>query len=577
MKKRILLTLLLAFSLVLLLTLVVSAEENVPEVTDRYYLVQSLESEVALDLIAKGENVVAIGDLFGTTSAESAFIAGYADGSHIELTLAENIVTTYGDNVCILLKHNITVTMIYNGFIHAIPNNGRINGFYLANPSAKLRMIGSNGAHNDQGVLDTTFTNPTISNGAVTERGNLDVYHSGKVYAWVLDRSVYAENLRGFAGEEVVYSETGSNVTVTDNYEFVNIAAKSNSVAIGLQGQANGKKIVKVTDCYFATKCQFFTIATGTVFTNTIFNGDFEFDCWDLENNLALVENCTISSMTNKSGRTHFLFKDCTFKGSKPNPGSDGGGAQHLCFYTSENCENSSSMTFSVNGAGTFDSYEAYSAYGSNKLANVFTDVSIVPAKGHDSGEGESIGIFYTGANGFFDNGSARYVCVACEKEFDKENALAPIFVALGITHTEDQSNYAVMQSFRVNQDALKEYNLLGNNVITGYGLVVGTQLALGEGAEIFENGTLKEGTKAGIIDFSSLDTKYDVISMKVAGLEGTSEKHGAFADLALYCGAYILVNGQEGVESSYASLNASKALVVTDTLQTTFTYNLVK
>lgn len=582
MKKRILLTLLLAFSLVLALAFVVSAEENVPQVTDRYYVVQSMEGEVALDLIARGENVVAVRDLYGSKTAQSTFLADFSDGSHIELTLAENLVTSFGDDVCILINRELTITVIYNGYIHATPSSAGKNGFYLTHHNAKLRMIGSHGAYNEEGVLDTTFTNPTISNGVITGRGNLDIYHAKKVYAWVDDGVVYAENMRTNCGEEFVFAERDNDTTtdVADILEAINCACYGYSTApIGIRDSTDtSRKMLVLDKCYLKVVTgahNLNTLATGTYVKNTIFDGNVKFDAWNVKDQLAIFEGCVFKGSTSSAtGRVDLLFKDCTFEAGKPSPGSDGGGKQHICYYTSADCENSATMTFVVNSGGTFNSYEEYAAYSSNKLTKF--GVLPTPAKGHNSGEGECLGIFYNGANGFFDKGSERYLCVECQKEFDKENALAPIFTSLGIARTEGQSTYAVIQDFSVNKSALDKYNAYGKNTIVGYGLVAGTQLALGENAEVFENGEIKH-TKAAVIDFSKHSTIYQIISIRISGLEGSIDGIGPFADLSLYCGAFILVNDGQSIVSSYVSLNAEKTLVVSDTLQTTFTYNSIQ
>ena len=158
-----------------------------------------MDSEAAAALQAEGKsNIVTIAELTSNSSTEPGeFFNNLSDGASVEFVLAENIVTNGTEYKCILINKAISVTMRYNGFIHAVINGSRYNGIVLNNSGASLKLIGSM-ATDENGVISQEFIKPTIKDGVVTERGNLDVYHSGKVYVWFMLGEIYAENLRSF-------------------------------------------------------------------------------------------------------------------------------------------------------------------------------------------------------------------------------------------------------------------------------------------------------------------------------------------------------------------------------------------
>ena len=128
---------------------------------------------------------------------------------------------------------------------------------------------------------------------------------------------------------------------------------------------------------------------------------------------------------------------------------------------------------------------------------------------------------------------------------------------------------YAIIQGFSINRDARDIYNAHSENDIVGFGLVAGTKLALGENAEVFDNTGAQSAQKVAIANIGARAEKYDIMEMRVGGLDGSAEGIGDFADLEVYCCGYFLVQNGESVDSFYASENT-----ITETLSQTTTYN---
>ena len=165
-------------------------------------------------------------------------------------------------------------------------------------------------------------------------------------------------------------------------------------------------------------------------------------------------------------------------------------------------------------------------------------------ALGHK--KGAIIAIEYNGARKFFEKGDITYECDVCGEEHVVEDEAGVIFKVIGYTYTEAENpSKALMQSFAVNREALKTYNENTENDLVGYGLL-STNTSV---TEAFENGVAKISAVA-----SFYDTEYDIMELKVKGLNGRSDSIGAYADVKLHCCAYILVQNGESVDSYYAT-----------------------
>ena len=171
-------------------------------------------------------------------------------------------------------------------------------------------------------------------------------------------------------------------------------------------------------------------------------------------------------------------------------------------------------------------------------------DFERIPANGHE--KGAIIAIEYNGAKKFFEKGDITYECDVCGEEHVVEDEAGVIFKVIGYTYTEAENpSKALMQSFAVNREALKTYNENTENDLVGYGLL-STNTSV---TEAFENGVAKISAVA-----SFYDTEYDIMELKVKGLNGRSDSIGAYADVKLHCCAYILVQNGESVDSYYAT-----------------------
>ncbi|MBQ7761013.1 MAG: leucine-rich repeat protein [Clostridia bacterium] len=195
---------------------------------------------------------------------------------------------------------------------------------------------------------------------------------------------------------------------------------------------------------------------------------------------------------------------------------------------------------------------------------------TVVKAKGHEKTSIKTI--VYNGTNKFFEKGDITYTCGVCTQEHTVEGDADVIFIALGLSGTERATGtYSVMQSFKIDHDAKKLYNEYSENDIVGYGLVAGTELAVGENAEIFDNNGNVTNAKAGVVNISARAENYDIFEMRISGLESSHDTYD-FSALELYCCGYCLVQIGDSVVSYYASEG-----VVTETLSTTTSYNVLQ
>lgn len=330
----------------------VSAQkQDASEVTDTYYIVQSEESELALQLVNEGKKVISATKLFSESTkkeATSAFLSQYEDKSHIELIFAENIITNTDEYKGLLINRPMTVTVRYNGFYHYEKGKQRENIFVLRHAQASIILYGSRGLESNP---STNIIAPEISDKLqLLNDPNVDVRH-GKVYVWIFDGDAYVENIRSYTGEELVYTpEDDDNVedAKVNTYEFVNTAATSDKNAIGLLGKDTGAKIVKATNCHF-NNAQCYSIKTGSYFLNTTVTGTLSMDCWTFTDQMWVIEDCTLNKLTTSSGRTHLTLINTTYKSLSL--GSDGGGKCYALVYKHATCEKSGELLIYKNGA----------------------------------------------------------------------------------------------------------------------------------------------------------------------------------------------------------------------------------
>lgn len=194
----------------------------------------------------------------------------------------------------------------------------------------------------------------------------------------------------------------------------------------------------------------------------------------------------------------------------------------------------------------------------------------IADALGHL--KSEIVLVVYGGASTFFEKGDTTYLCERCGENHTVEGDASEIFTALGLSATEKaMGSCSVIQGFLINHDAMATYNAHSENDIVGFGLVAGTKRALGENAEVFDNTGAQSTQKAAVANIGARAEKYDIMEMRVSGLDGSAESIGDFADLEIYCCGYWLVQNGESVDSFYANENT-----ITETLSQTTTYNTI-
>ena len=565
MKRRLLVSILMIVVFVFAFAVTSMAEENVPEVTHEYFLIQAKYEEdgvtltaTAQALVDKGvsvDSIVAITELYGTTSGEnlaSPFFGQFADGSHIKMTLAENLYSYQEKGKGILLNSAITVTMVYNGFIHVSEGDKayQYNLFTLRHKDATLRMIGSNGMQTD---TNTDLISPNLNNGVISGSTNLDIWHTGKVYAWIFDGNVYAENMRTKTGEEFVYSETGSDSSQYDRYEFRDCISNT----ISLQGKQPSQKIVIMDNC-FVNSMAVYTVCTGSKITNCTFEGQVSMDCWGILGQELVFENCKLNNgFSASSGRTDVLFIDCKVKSdgtyvdltsSKITLAKDGGGSTVCVIVKTADCENPTQIKVYVGTSKTEWDYDNYaetivssptSVKDSDGKNGKLIVVEREDAKGHTT-VGEMKSLVYT--DGFDKNGYCTFDCSVCLKEYVEQSA-PTIFVAIGYSYKLDTTRgHGIAGGYEVNHKALKEYqDFTGNTVEFGVVMFNVNSDQAKASEKLFENGVITITQNA--IQIKSTATAYSTISFRINGF---AEKNlGLELAIALYVNE-IVTDGED-------------------------------
>ena len=522
MKKRALF-LIAIFALVCMLAICVGAEEN----TNTYYLVQTMDSEAAAALQAEGKsNIVTIAELTSNSSTEPGeFFNNLSDGESVEFVLAENIVTDGTDFKCILITKAISVTMRYNGFIHAVVNGSRYNGIVLNNRGASLKLIGSM-ATDENGVISQEFIRPTIKDGVVTERGNLDVYHIGKVYVWFMLGEIYAENLRSFTHEELVY---GGDNSATGMYEFNSCACNSNSAAISIGGQSG--KTVNVNKGYYSGISAVSVVNGSLVKDAIIGKHGVWIDSWHSSPHTWTFENCTIAKVSSSTGRTHYVFKDCDLSKTTWSLNGDNWGDQFVRIYTSPTCTEDGTLTVKRSANKGYPT-----SYYDDEIANFSS-----PKLGHNVDLTKIVGVTY---ESFLEYGTYIAPCARCNENAKADESTAlPLFAFLGYSTPEDGS-YGIVASYTLNLKAILEYETLTATTLN-YGIVAAAKQNLGENNMLDINGNVAALDKGNVVktEISKDYAAYDFILTKM------NENQ---LDLELVIASYVVVKNGDDVSVVY-------------------------
>ena len=494
---------------------------------EEYYLVQSKDSEAAAALKAEGKtNIVEIAEITSSDRSNAgSFFSTVSDGASIEFILAENIVSDTGENKAILINKPITVTVKYNGYVHAVVNGSRYNGIVLNHKDAMLRLIGFC-AMDENGDISTEFISPKIENGVVTERGNLDAYHSGKVYVWMFSGNSYCENMRVHANEEFVYGEGES---LDGTYEFVSCASKSDRCStVGILGKTS--KIVNIDKGYYYGLCGH-TVADGSVVKNAIIDGyGISIDSWHNSPQTWMFENCTVSKISTSTGRTHLAFRDCDLSNTVWNLAGDGWGDQFVRIYTSATCTEDGKVELR---RSTNKGYP--SSYYDDEINNYYE-----PKLGHESDPNKTGDIHY---DSYLEDGMLA-VCKRCGITMADENIkAAPLFKFLGYSTPEDGS-YGIVASFIVDTKAISQYEEMTGKTLT-YGIVAAGKQNLGDINPLDENGNAAILSNGSVVkaEVGREYASYDFV------LTGMNENQ---LDLELVIASYVVVKNGDDISVVY-------------------------
>lgn len=558
--KRKLLTLIL-FALLFCFAFAVSAfaAKEITGVTHTYYVVASQDSDVALGLQAEGKETIVLSEVYGATNnnapSEGDWVTQFEDGAHVELIFAENIIESVGDNTGILLAGKITVTVRYNGFCHLVTNGGRVNVFVLKHSGAQINLIGSTDIYGEDGKVDpkTDF----VYNTSDLSKNTVQIYH-GKVYCWVYDGNVYAENIRTLTGEEFVYSEDDNSTAdgnIENTYEFVDCAAKSNSASIGLLGKDSATKKVLITNGYYS-QVKAYTLLSGTTFKDCTIDA-FVMDCWDIENQFADFRNCTLGSIITSSGRTHLRFYDCEFDIAKLSLGSDGGGACYALVYTSPSCTEDGTLNVYKYNNGTTPVNSKDNPEGDSKYAATVTEYYANPdnkAKGHtfSSWAFEFAGAMYMSAC------TATRSCEVCEGTENEE--IASMFAKHGYSvPTYPTAEASIYLGFNINRDAITKYEELSGSKFS-FGVLAAAEDRIGTGvAPLDQNGEPIE--RAIALDMTEY-TGYAIFGIKIGGISDQ------YKDEPLLMAGYVIEDKQNGESLSIYYLQNKDELVTPETFE---------
>ncbi len=548
MKKRLLLVISIIAVMCCFLALTASAEKEITGVTDTYYIVASQDSEAALALQNEGKETIVLSEVYAATNSptDTDWIAQFEEGSHIELIFAESIVESVNDYAGILLNKAITLTVRYNGFCHLVTNARRENVFVLKHSGAQLNLIGSTDIYDENGNVLKDFT----YNSSDLTKNMVQVRH-GKVYCWVFDGDVYAENVRTSTGEEFVYTiddnNTSADPSVINTYEFVDCAISSSATGICADGKDSAQKIVITRGGYY-NHIKANTICNGTLFENCEI-GIFEMDCWAITKQLAEFVNCTIGKISTKSGRTHLKLIDCTIEESNISVGDDGGGDGFVMIFTTADCEN----------AGTYNLKRTTSrgtAFPWQEMVDAFLAENSV-ALGHL----DTLSFTFADAK-YLSTCTATTACSRCERA--SSETIEAMFIALGFSYFEDTQKPSICIGFDINRDAIARYEELSGCTVS-FGAAVAAESRLGtSNAPLDENGNAVELEAGKVL---AVDVKeYNPASFNIKII--LNESH---LDTSVLLTGYIKVQNGDALEISY--MQNTQALVA-DNVFTYVSYN---
>ena len=545
MKKRLLS---FAFFVVLLcsfLAFSALAEENVPQVSDCYYLVNSKDGQAYRDLVAEDAQVVCYSDIIGDTSGSqpSPFFSTFEDGAHIEIIFAEDIVvpeSMASASTGILIDKAITVTFRYNGFTHCILSSGTAdnNGIVVRSSGAHVRLIGTKGIDGN-GTVSDVFNLPTVDAtlGTCDTSGSyLDIYKTSANYLVVYKGSVYFENLRGYTTDALVFAQTYSSESAGP-YEIYNCAISAvNNRAVNI-GSTNSK-IIKIENSYMKGLSGYSALSGSYVNNSTITGDGVHIDSWHNPGEVWNFVGCTITGtrVSTSTGRTYLCFTDCTFRDNMTwSLGGDNGGNQYLRIYTSATCEQ----------AGTMEMKQSTNRGGENPFAEEYANFS-APALGHT---GTADWAYNYAGDKYLSTLNLSKGCTRCGLWEPQEYVIGAMFQVLGYSAPEYSKSCSITFGIKINKSAISQYEEITGAEVD-FGFAVATKACIGEGVcPLDQNGNAVVLERGNVIKASVAYSKNIYADLKISLSESNKG-----TDLLM--SFYILDKKDSSLEISYAQSN---------------------
>lgn len=543
MNKKFLVFLSIVGLLFSVFALSIMAEDNVPAVTDTYYLVASNESQAFSELTAKGVKVVCYGDIIcDTTGANgNGFFGNFPDNSHIEIIFGEDIFVSSevaANNIGILINKKITVTFKYNGFSHFInsgtylnENNETVecsgNGIVVRHKEALVRIIGTSGQDMENGGVSKIFNVPTVNaiDGSWNVDGcNLDAYKTNNNYLKIYKGNAYVENVRAFAPLAFILSDSEA----AGVYEIVSSAISSTS-DYATQFKGTNSKTVKIENSYTKGLEAWSVISGSYVKSSTIEGVGVVIDSWHDPGKIWEFTDCEIlgEKIHTSTGRTYLWFIDCTFRdGIRWNLNGDNGGNQYSRIYVSPTCTE----------PGSLEMKQSYNKGSSNPFAEEVANYS-APALGHT---GTAEWAFDYEGDKYLSKLTATKGCARCGLWEPQEVKIGAMFQPLGYSVSLYHSNPSITLGFTMNKDAIGKYEELSGNTLN-FGFAVAMKDLLGENvAPLDKNGNAVVLEKGSVVKANITSSALFCISIKVKLTQELSDK------LLLMTGYVAERNGDE-------------------------------
>lgn len=509
MKRKFLLFVSLVTILCISLAFSVMAEDNLPTVTDTYYLVNSEESDAYSSLTAQGANVVCYKDIIGDTTGtqKSVFFGDFDENAHVELIFAEDIFVSQemaANNTGILINTPITLTVNYNGFCHYISSSADCsnNGIVIRHHSSTLRLIGTKAVDLDDGSVSQEFNAPSYDSETDTwnvEGANLDVYKTNNHYIQLYSGNFYVEGVRAQSSKAIILTDSSAKGV----YEIKSCAvAATNNYAVQLKSTES--KTVKVENSYIQGLEGWSVLSGSYVKNSTITGVGVVIDSWHNPGKVWEFIGCDIlgEKIQTSTGRTYLWFIDCNIReGIKWNLNGDNGGNQYVRIYTSATCEE----------PGSFIMKQSTNKGSSNPYADEVANYS-APALGHT---GTAEWAYNYAGDKYLSDLTVTKGCTRCGLWEPESIFVGTMFEARGYSVPEFGDKLYITAGFTINKEAIQKYEEISGSKLN-FGCAIAVKDLLGENnSPLNEKGdavTLESGNVLCADITSSVNSYMDVM-----------------------------------------------------------------